>query len=227
MLTLSFIDPNMPPVGIALVIAFLVLSLGFHEAAHAWVALKCGDPTGRDLGRITLNPLPHIDPFLTIILPTVLYLTTGFIFGGAKPVPVNFHGLRKPWRDMALVAIAGPATNFLLAIVFWVALHALVNVFGVWPKDSLGASVLSQSVFLNLLLTVFNLLPIPPLDGSRVVAWLMPKALRAGYVGLERVGILLVIGFIFFVPGTQRLLMKGMEGLNEVVFTIATLGGAW
>ena len=116
------------PIGIAFVITFLVISLGFHEAAHAWVALRCGDPTARDLGRITLNPIVHIDPFMTIILPVMLYVMSSgqFIFGGAKPVPVSYHRLRKPLRDMMFVALAGPITNFLLAIVFVLAWKAAV-----------------------------------------------------------------------------------------------------
>ena len=104
-----------------LTMVLLVISLGIHEAAHAWVAWKCGDSTAKDLGRITLNPLVHIDPVRTILLPVLLYYSTGHAFGGAKPVPVNFHRLRHPWRDMSLVAFAGPASNFLQAIFFLTA----------------------------------------------------------------------------------------------------------
>jgi len=218
--------PQLPPVGIALVIAFLVISLGIHEAAHGWVALKCGDTTARDLGRITLNPIPHIDPFMTIILPLVMYYTSGFIFGGARPVPVSFHNLRKPYRDMALVALAGPASNFLLAAVFLLALKCVYE-FGIWDQESMGAKVLLASVNFNLLLAAFNLLPIPPLDGSRVMTWLLPKGLRESYARLESVGLLLVIVVVWMVPGTMQLILKTMGAMYGAIYQIVTLGGLW
>ena len=109
---------ELPTMGIVAIIGLLVFSLGVHEAAHAQTALWCGDPTARDLGRITLDPRAHIDLMMSIVMPLMLYVTTGFAFGGAKPVPVNFARLRKPLRDMALVAIAGPLSNILLAIFF-------------------------------------------------------------------------------------------------------------
>jgi Zn-dependent protease len=114
------------PLSIALLIVLLIVCLGVHEAAHAWVAWKCGDSTARDLGRLTLNPIAHVDLFMTIILPAILIYTTGFIFGGAKPVPVDFHRLRHPWRDMSLVAFAGPLSNFLLAILFAIVWKFLI-----------------------------------------------------------------------------------------------------
>src|SRR5262245_66293433 len=115
------------------------------------------------MGRITLNPLPHIDPFMTILLPAIGFLTGGFIFGGAKPVPVNYYNLRNPLRDMALVAIAGPASNFVLATLFALCWKILVQ-NGVWDQFALGSVVLKYTVHINLLLAAFNLLPIPPLD---------------------------------------------------------------
>src|SRR5258705_5625791 len=128
---LAFAMPQfsgMDPVALVMTLVLLVICLGIHEAAHGWVALKCGDPTARDLGSITLNPMPHIDPVMTILLPTLLYLSpVHMIFGGAKPVPVSFHRLRHPWRDMSLVALAGPMSNFLLAIFFVVAFKFFVR----------------------------------------------------------------------------------------------------
>ena len=212
------------PIGIALVIAFLVISLGIHEAAHAWVALKCGDTTARDLGRITLNPIPHIDPFMTIILPAVLAMSGGFIFGGAKPVPVTYHRLRHPLRDMALVALAGPFSNFLLAIVFTLANKAAVAYGGYDPRELLPL-VLQFSAFYNLLLAVFNLIPMPPLDGSRVMAWLLPSSIRDSYVALERYGMILVLILVFMVPGFHRFLMSGIFQLGDIVDTLT--GGTW
>jgi len=224
-LCLAFLE--LPPIGIAVVLALLVLSLGIHEAAHGWVALQCGDTTARDLGRITLNPLPHIDPFMTVILPLVMMLSTGFIFGGAKPVPVNYYNLRNPLRDMALVAIAGPASNFVLATFFYLCEKIVVVELGVWGADTLGARVLGLAVYLNLLLAAFNLLPIPPLDGSRVMTWLLPSGLRESYVSLERVGILLVVVLVFFVPGVRGLVDATMRAMLHGIEVAVTLGGAW
>ena len=124
----------LPLSGKALLLAFFVISLSIHEAAHAWTALKCGDTTARDLGRITLNPIAHIDLMWTIVMPIVFIYLVGFPFGGAKPVPVQFHNLRKPHRDMALVAIAGPFSNFLLALVFFLAFKLVYQEFQLWPS---------------------------------------------------------------------------------------------
>jgi Zn-dependent protease len=210
----------------AVVIALLVISLGIHEAAHAWVALQCGDTTARDLGRITLNPIAHIDPFMTIILPTMMFISTGHTFGGAKPVPVNYYNLRNPLRDMALVAIAGPASNFLLAVFFFL-LEKLVVQLGIWGPENIGIWILSETVSLNLLLAAFNLLPIPPLDGSRVMTWLLPGGLREGYAALERFGLLLVILAIYFVPPVNQFVGTTIRVLGGWVESIVSLGGAW
>jgi len=218
---------NLPPVGLALIIALLVISLGIHEAAHGWVALQCGDPTARDLGRITLNPIPHIDPFMTILLPAIGALTGGFIFGGAKPVPVSYHNLRSPLRDMALVALAGPASNFLLATFFFLCWKILVQKTGVWDEQALGSMVLLQTVQLNILLSAFNLLPIPPLDGSRVMTWLLPSGIRASYVALERFGLLLVVALVFFFPPVQHLVYSTEAAMGRAIENLVSFGGAW
>ena len=219
------------PLGAGLVIAFLVISLGIHEAAHGWVAWKRGDPTAKDLGRITLNPLPHIDPIMTILLPLLLLATTGFVFGGARPVPVNAARLKKPLRDMMLVALAGPLSNVCLAIVFLAAYKVFVK-YGLYANaaDTLVARqsqllplVLSATVLFNVLLAVFNMVPIPPLDGSRVMAWLLPAQLRESYVGLERIGMILIFFLIFGVPAFQRILWEGML----VVYEFAEFATGW
>jgi Zn-dependent protease len=215
----------MSPADVA-VLVLLVISLGAHEAAHGWVALKCGDTTARDLGRITLNPLAHIDPFMTIILPVVMFFTTGVMFGGAKPVPVNFYNLRRPYRDMALVALAGPLSNFLIAALLYAAFH-VVDGMDAYHKKVLP-DILHAAMRWNLLLSAFNLLPIPPLDGSRVMAWLLPRNLRPGYVALERFGLMLVFGLIFLgrdlIWGPIDATMKFQE---NAIHWIVTLGGAW
>lgn len=209
---------------IGCVIAILVLSLALHEYAHALVAYLRGDDTAKQLGRMTPNPVAHIDPFMTIVLPAALYFSTGFVFGGAKPVPVVMRRLRHPLRDMMWVALAGPATNLVLAALFMVLLKAAVVLWGYGPNDLLP-SVLKGAVSFNLLLTVFNMLPIPPLDGSRVMTYLLPQPLREPYTSLERFGILLVMGLIFFVPGIQHVLSEAMRWLFLQLYDLT--GGDW
>jgi len=214
---------NLQLLQIGLGIAFLVISLGIHEAGHAWVANLCGDSTAKDLGRMTLNPVVHIDPVFTILVPAVLYLTSGFMFGGAKPVPVNPHRLRHPLRDMMFVALAGPISNFLLAIVFAAIWKVLVYVVGMSP-EALAPQVMRTATFFNLVLAIFNMIPVPPLDGSRVMAYILPSGLRETYVGLERMGMLIVI--ILLMTGFfGRVLRATMQpALNLVSFLT---GGAW
>jgi len=224
---LSFAD-NAQPITIALVIAFLVISLGIHEAAHGWTALQCGDTTARDLGRITLNPFAHIDLFMTIILPIVCILSPGqFLFGGAKPVPVNFHALRRPYRDMALVALAGPASNVVLAALAFAVQRLLVVKLGIWEPNTIGDTVLDWTISVNLLLAAFNLLPIPPLDGSRVMTFLLPTGLREAYQRLEAFGLLLVVVCVFLVPPVQELMWESIDLLRRFVEYTVTLGGLW
>lgn len=208
---------------VVLVIAFLILSLGVHEAAHAWVANLCGDSTAKRMGRLTLNPISHIDPIMTIALPAFLAYAGGPVFGGAKPVPVNPMNLRHPLRDMMFVAIAGPLSNFLQAILYMLVLKGLVN-FTDLPPESLARRVIGMTIQFNLILTIFNLIPIPPLDGSRVMAYLLPSGMRETYVGLERFGMLLVFA----------LLMFGVLGriLNATIFPMLDAvdfltGGRW
>lgn len=218
---------------IAITLVILVISLSFHEAAHAWVALKCGDTTGRDLGRITLNPLPHIDPFMTIILPGIMMATSGMIFGGAKPVPVAFHRLRHPWRDMSLVALAGPLSNLLLAVLFVASWHLFVRTgwyngsaeFASDRRLDLLPRVLDTAAQFNVLLAVFNLLPIPPLDGSRVMSYLLPNELREPYGRFESVGILIVFGLIMFVPVVNIWLHRAIDVILVAIESAVTLGG--
>jgi Zn-dependent protease len=228
---------GLDPLGIALVLVLLILSLGAHEAAHAWVAWKCGDSTAKDLGRITLNPIVHIDLFMTILLPAYLLIRSNgqSFFGGAKPVPVNFHRLNHPWRDMSLVALAGPFTNFVLAAVFWTACHVFVKTgwyngaaeFAIARQSDLLPKVLATATVYNLLLTVFNLVPIPPLDGSRVMAYLLPPAMRQHYTAVGQYGLLIVFGLIYLSPEFNAFIGTTMYNLLVALNSMVTLGGAW
>lgn len=208
----------------------LILSVTIHEVAHGWVALQFGDPTARDLGRLTLNPLPHIDLFMTILLPAMLLISNApFLFGGAKPVPVAFHRLRRPWRDMMLVSLAGPGSNLLIAVVLYVLRQVLVTQ-GFYEQDQRLPQVLDVALGLNLLLVIFNLLPIPPLDGSRVMAWLLPEGMRPAYLAIERFGLLILIGLLFFAPrlGLPDVFLwvrQGVYLLHDAIATFASWFG--
>jgi Zn-dependent protease len=172
-------------------IVIVLFSIIIHECAHGFVANLLGDPTAKDQGRLTLNPLKHIDPFGTIILPGILIILKAmglntFVFGWAKPVPVTYARLNHPKTDMILVALAGPLSNILIAIAFVGGLH--------YPQLNLTVLELFHlGVFVNLLLAVFNMLPVPPLDGSRLIAGLMPNRLAVSYGRLEPYGILIVM----------------------------------
>jgi Zn-dependent protease len=178
----------------------VLLAVTLHEAAHGWAAWRLGDDTAYRLGRVTFNPFRHIDPFGTLLLPIMLLLASGgrMMFGFAKPVPVNFRGLSRPRRDMVLVAIAGPAINVGLAIVAAALFHTLPLTSGTL-REWYGLN-LQAAVWINLLLAVFNMLPLPPLDGGRVAVGLLPWRLAIRLARLERAGILIILGIMFVVP---------------------------
>lgn len=184
---------------IAILAVPVIIAITLHEAAHGYVARFFGDDTAERAGRISLNPIRHIDPFGTIILPAMLLLAhTGFVFGYAKPVPVNFSRLRHPKRDMVWVAAAGPGMNLLIATVSTLLIY-LSSLAGMPAKGVLFA-LLWASVEINLVLAVFNLIPIPPLDGGRVAVGLLPLALARPLAQLSRFGILLVLAIFVLLP---------------------------
>jgi Zn-dependent protease len=182
----------------------LVIAITFHEAAHGFVAHHFGDNTAWERGRVSFNPLKHIDPFGTVVLPAILLLShSPFLFGYAKPVPVNFGALRNPRIDMVWVALAGPATNIALALLAALAFH----VVGYVPANSAQwiFDNLKNALVINVVLAIFNMLPIPPLDGGRVAVGLLPNVLAVPLSRLEPYGMLILIGFLIVLPmvGTQ------------------------
>lgn len=200
---------------IGIQILVLVFSVVFHEVAHGWTAWKFGDPTARDAGRLTLNPIPHIDPLGSIVLPLILALSgSPIMLGWAKPVPVRVGLLDDPQKDHPKVAAAGPLSNLLLALVSAVALGIVAVVANLVlggvgvarlkadSPISFFALLFQTGIFLNVVLAVFNLIPLPPLDGSWIVTRLLPANLRWRYENLRRFGFLLVIGFLLLVQYT-------------------------
>jgi len=232
----SFLIPiNILIFAIALIV--LIYSAILHEIAHGYVAERLGDPTARLLGRLTLNPLPHIDPFLSILLPLMLLLSpTKIIFGGAKPVPIDPYNLKDGRKDIALVSFAGPATNILLML----AAYLLFTIF--FHKDQgyffdlifrssntihsvvdLLAYILVDIMFTNLSLAVFNLLPIPPLDGSKIFALILPEDLANSYLSLSSFGTLILLVLLVFPIGGFSL----MNVVGSILTYSLTLLGLW
>jgi Zn-dependent protease len=198
----------------------IILAVTLHEAAHGFVAHRLGDDTAWRLGRVSFNPLNHVDPFGTILLPAFLLLShSPFLFGYAKPVPVNYRALRKPRRDMVLVALAGPATNIAMAIIAALLFH-LVAVLPLAGQDW-AVRNLENALLLNVILAVFNMLPLPPLDGGRVAVGILPRVLGNQLAKVEPYGMFILIGFLMILP----LLGQGL-GVNLNLFSRLIAGPA-
>jgi len=201
-------------IGVALV---AVISITSHEAAHGFVADRLGDPTARERGRLTLNPIPHIDLFFTILLPLFLIISgSSFIFGGAKPVPVDVSRLRSPRQDWVLVGAAGPGMNILVALLLTVLLSVATKL-GLAEMSSGLTEVLAIGIFLNTLLAIFNLIPVPPLDGSRVFQYLLSGESLGLYRRLDQYGLVIILALLYLVPQFQSLLSVAIIGLVELI----------
>lgn len=201
------------------ILVIIVGSVILHELSHGVVAYWLGDHTAKDAGHLTINPLKHIDPYMSILVPVILYLLNAPIFGAAKPVPVNYYNLK--WREwgMALVAIAGPFTNFLLAFVAF-----LIGHFTGWIYGTSGEAlkfITSESVLINLGFMIFNLIPIPPLDGSRILYAISPDAFRDVLKQAERYGIVIVFVLVLlFGEVFSHLMINGMNGILNFFYWI-------
>lgn len=214
----------------------VLFAITVHEVAHGWIALRLGDPTAKMLGRLTLNPFRHIDPIGTVAVPALLFFMGGFLFGWAKPVPVTAENLRNPAKGMAVVALAGPLANLLMSLL-WAIVTKLVLVSGFVSLDSpirFLAYMGVAGVYINVLLCALNLLPIPPLDGGRIVAGLLPGPLSAKYGRLEPYGflilmILLISGILYQilwpVIGYLQMFMALILGISsqEYVFLLQSI----
>jgi Zn-dependent protease len=203
----------------AALIVPMIFAIVFHEVAHGMVARMLGDPTAARLGRLSLNPIKHVDPIGTVLLPGALKLMGLPVFGWAKPVPVDFRRLKNPKRDMILVAAAGPGMNLVMALIGTIALGLLLRPYvGMQePAGVAGFVALNLTNFLaiNVFLALFNLLPIPPFDGSHIVEGLLPDSLSRGYGSLRKYGFLLVIGLIVVAPQ----LIPGFDPVGALIGT--------
>jgi Zn-dependent protease len=196
----------------------ILLAITLHEAAHGIIAWSYGDDTAYKLGRVTLNPLKHVDPFGTIVLPILLYISPlPFVFGYAKPVPVAFHRLRKPRRDMVYVAAAGPLSNLILAVISALLFHPAA----LFPDPAADwlRQMLLNSIFLNLILAVLNLLPLPPLDGGRIAVGVLPLSLAVPLAKMERYGLILLIAAFFLLPYAGRAFGANLSFFELVIRT--------
>lgn len=201
----------------------VIFAITVHEVAHGWIANYLGDPTAKSQGRLTLNPLKHMDPVGTVILPLILLYLGGFIFGWARPVPVTWQNLGHPRRDMALVAIAGPLAN-LAMLLLWALLAKLVLLAGSPSSTWQGVLLLmcSAGIFINIILMVLNLFPVLPLDGGRVLTSLLPLHLARLYARLEPFGLILIV-ILLFTGILGKVLLPVMAALEAFIYSLFSL----
>lgn len=200
----------------------LLLAITLHEVAHGWMALRCGDNTAQSQGRLSLNPIRHIDPIGTVLVPGLLAVFGGFIFGWAKPVPVDYHRLRQPKRDMALVAMAGPGANLLMALGW--ALVAAIGHGALGSASGWGEPLLlmgGYGVTINVMLGVLNMLPIPPLDGSRVLAGVLPDRYGQWMAQVEPYGLIILVALLAF--GLFNVLMPIIISIRHFILSLFLL----
>jgi Zn-dependent protease len=201
----------------------IITAITLHEAAHGWVAFKLGDSTAKDLGRITANPIKHIDPIGTVLIPIVMIVVTGIAFGYAKPVPVNVRNFEHPQKDMALVALAGPLSNFIMAIFWMFVLSLSIKLLPYGGGLSEAKYMAGIGVIINILLMVINLLPLLPLDGGRIVTGILPFKWAVIFVRTERFGMVLII--LLLVTGfLGKILMPMVEMVQNSLFSLFGLG---
>ncbi|MBO7657678.1 site-2 protease family protein [Candidatus Saccharibacteria bacterium] len=210
---------NSDPLRIIIVLLIAVFSIILHELAHGIVAYWLGDRTAKEAGRLTLNPIKHIDPFMSILVPVLLYIMRAPVFGGAKPVPVNYYNLKGREWGMALVAVAGPLTNFLIALISF-----LIGYFsGALQHDPTGIPyfIFAELVYLNIGFMLFNLIPIPPLDGSRVLYAIAPDSVRGIMNAMEKYGFIIVYALILILGNLfSGLMLNGMTGIIELFYKL-------
>lgn len=199
--------------GLLISFGLLMLAMSVHEFAHGLVAYKLGDNTAKYSGRLTLNPLAHIDPVWTVLIPFTLFLTSGgrFIFGAAKPVPINYWALKNPKRDMCWIGLSGPLANFIFAFLLSILRRVI-------PASLILSSLLEKLILINIVLGVFNLIPIPPLDGSRILAGLLPEPVASRYAAIEPAGVIIVIilfatGLLNFIVWPAVRMIAGLLGV--------------
>jgi Zn-dependent protease len=198
----------------------ILLAITFHEVAHGWTALQFGDTTAKSQGRLSLNPLRHVDPVGTILVPAVLFFLGGFIFGWAKPVPVDYRRLRQPKRDMALVALAGPSANLAMALCWGLLMSIGVALLPSLPWIGEPLAYMGNiGVTINIVIGILNMLPVPPLDGSRVLVGLLPNAFGSLMAQLEPYGLIILL--ILLATGTLGVIVgPPIEWLREIIFSL-------
>lgn len=214
----------MPELGLISTLFVFVIPVIFavtvHEVAHGWVASQFGDQTARSMGRLTLNPIKHIDPVGTIVVPAIMYFASGFIFGWAKPVPINWRNLGHPRRDMAIVAIAGPAAN-LLMLLFWAMSAKVIMLLG---NDSNHLTQLlfimsNIGIMINIVLMILNLFPILPLDGGRVLTAMLPRNLAISFSRMEPYGLIILV--VLLLSGVLwKILLPAISGIQSLIYQL-------